>query len=109
MVEDGEERGKGEEASPQLSLPSRHSHELTHSRNPPGKEKPVPANLTGGAAEYFQKFTAMKKEILGTQHYWYLNLIARDPERREKGNPPNPNTCTPILFLFISGRLEGER
>jgi hypothetical protein len=35
--------------------------------------------------EYFRKFAEVKKKHLGDRQYWYLNLIGRDPERKESG------------------------
>ncbi|EXJ63615.1 uncharacterized protein A1O5_11376 [Cladophialophora psammophila CBS 110553] len=54
---------------------------------PPGVEKPVnnASPISEGAAEYRQKFDALKKKYLGDRTYWYLNLIARAPTRLEKG------------------------
>ncbi|KIW96690.1 uncharacterized protein Z519_02081 [Cladophialophora bantiana CBS 173.52] len=54
---------------------------------PPGVEKPVNSAgpISEGAAEYRQKFDALKKKYLGDRTYWYLNLIARAPTRLEKG------------------------
>ncbi|KAL2414150.1 hypothetical protein ABEF95_004986 [Exophiala dermatitidis] len=51
----------------------------------PGVKKPRPSGtISEGAAEYTEKFEAMKKKYLGDQPYWYLNLIGRAPGRSEK-------------------------
>ncbi|KAH0836125.1 hypothetical protein AYO21_02765 [Fonsecaea monophora] len=55
---------------------------------PPGIEKPVPSSsaaISEGAAEYRRKYDALKAKHLGDRPHWYLNLIARSPERLEKG------------------------
>ncbi|KIW72039.1 hypothetical protein PV04_00263 [Phialophora macrospora] len=53
---------------------------------PPGTKKPVPSGpVSEGAAEYREKFDAMKQKYLGDRPHWYLNLIGRSPSRREKG------------------------
>ena len=38
-----------------------------------------------GAVELRAKFDAMKRKYLGDRRYWYLNLIGKAPERKEKG------------------------
>ncbi|OCT54501.1 hypothetical protein CLCR_00919 [Cladophialophora carrionii] len=53
---------------------------------PPGTKKPVPSGaVSEGAAEYREKFDALKKKYMGDRPYWYLNLIGRSPSGQEKG------------------------
>ncbi|KIX03053.1 uncharacterized protein Z518_06603 [Rhinocladiella mackenziei CBS 650.93] len=64
------------------------------SRLPPGVGKPNPSDSAAGgsgenpvpegAAEYREKFDALKQKYLGGRPHWYLNLIGRLPSRREE-------------------------
>ncbi|RDW94652.1 hypothetical protein BP5796_00415 [Coleophoma crateriformis] len=54
---------------------------------PPGVKKSTFDRTTSPAPllEYFDSFEAIKEKYLHGRKYWYLNLIARDPQKREKG------------------------
>ncbi|KAL1610719.1 hypothetical protein SLS60_002389 [Paraconiothyrium brasiliense] len=54
---------------------------------PPGVEKkPNPAStISEGVAEYLTFYKALRQEKLGGRPHWHLNIIARDPERTDKG------------------------
>lgn len=54
-------------------------------RFPPGVELPASADDDEGVVEYRAMAGKAKKEFLGDRKYWYLNMIARNPERKDPG------------------------
>ncbi|KUL82165.1 hypothetical protein ZTR_09555 [Talaromyces verruculosus] len=52
---------------------------------PPGVELPASADDDEGVVEYRAMAGKAKKEFLGDRKYWYLNMIARHPERKDPG------------------------
>lgn len=56
-------------------------------RIPPGVKVPQldPSTLAAPMVEYREKYGEAKKRHLGDRKHWYLNLVGRSPERRERG------------------------
>ncbi|KAF5014254.1 hypothetical protein F66182_14827, partial [Fusarium sp. NRRL 66182] len=52
---------------------------------PPGADLPASANDDERLVEYRAMAGKAKKEYLGDRKYWYLNMIARHPERKDPG------------------------
>jgi hypothetical protein len=54
-------------------------------RFPPGVELPASADDDERVVEYREMAGKAKKDFLGDRKYWYLNIIARHPERKDPG------------------------
>jgi hypothetical protein len=54
-------------------------------RFPPGVDLPPRPDDDERTLEYRNVWSKIKKEHLQGRRYWYLNMIARHPERREPG------------------------